>query len=72
MEYYQASLSDVEKVSELFDQYRQFYDQEEDRKGAYDFIKSRIINQESIILLLRIMNVLLVLFSCIQPLHRFR
>lgn len=42
---------DIPAVAELFDLYRQFYEQEPDRQLALDFITERLNNQESVILL---------------------
>jgi ribosomal protein S18 acetylase RimI-like enzyme len=45
----QATLNELESVSELFDLYRVFYEQASDVESAKDFIKERIINEESVI-----------------------
>ena len=45
-----AGLNDLEGVAELFDLYRQFYEQESNIDLARDFIKSRIERNESTIL----------------------
>ena len=46
----EAALSDLEKVAELFDQYRCFYEQSSDLPLASRFIGARIANNESVIL----------------------
>ena len=45
-----AGLDDAGAIGELFDQYRQFYEQPADLPGATGFIRSRLQRQESIIL----------------------
>ncbi|MDQ0169834.1 GNAT family N-acetyltransferase [Paenibacillus tundrae] len=45
-----AVLADTEHVSELFNQYRMFYNQPSDLEGAGQYIKNRIRHNESIIL----------------------
>ncbi|MBS4210196.1 GNAT family N-acetyltransferase [Bacillus sp. FJAT-50079] len=49
MEFYQANQQDVEGVADLFDRYRQFYQQPASNTDAYRFIKERIVNGDSII-----------------------
>jgi len=44
-----AALADLEPLTSLFDQYRIFYKQESDLKGAEDFLRERIVNSESTI-----------------------
>lgn len=44
-----ATMNDLEALTELFDLYRQFYEQASDLDGARAFIKSRIQNDESVI-----------------------
>lgn len=46
-----ASLADVEHVAALFNQYRLFYAQKDDLDLATEFIRQRIDNSESVILL---------------------
>jgi len=46
-----ASLGDVERVAPLFDDYRQFYGLEPDRAVARQFIASRLLRAESVVLL---------------------
>lgn len=45
-----AEKSDLNEIAELFDLYRQFYDQKADRVLALDFITQRFNNAESVIL----------------------
>lgn len=47
----QAQAADLEPVAELFDLYRQFYDQPADRALARQFIGERLARQESVVLL---------------------
>ncbi|MFC3114052.1 GNAT family N-acetyltransferase [Cellvibrio fontiphilus] len=47
----QASASDVAAVANLFNLYRQFYEQAPDQTLAQGFIEARIRNNESVILL---------------------
>ncbi|MCH6265511.1 MULTISPECIES: GNAT family N-acetyltransferase [Neobacillus] len=44
-----ATIKELDAVTELFDLYRQFYEQSPDTLGAREFIKSRILNGESVI-----------------------
>ena len=37
-----ASAADAERVGELFDLYRQFYQQPTDRAGAIDYLRLRL------------------------------
>ena len=46
-----ATLADVDVVAPLFDAYRQFYEQEPDQALARSFIRARLQNEESVILL---------------------
>ena len=46
-----ATLADLDIIAELFDAYRQFYEQASDKSAAKNFIKQRLHNNESIILL---------------------
>ena len=46
MEIYQASIEDLEGVSNLFNSYRMFYQQTSDLEGAKAYIKERIENQK--------------------------
>ena len=49
MEIIEASLSNVEELSVMFDQYRQFYRQESNMNGARRFLAERIVKNESVI-----------------------
>ncbi|ASK30229.1 GNAT family N-acetyltransferase [Chryseobacterium sp. T16E-39] len=42
-----ASISDLEQLSDLFDQYRVFYHKESDIPAAQNFLKARIENKDS-------------------------
>jgi ribosomal protein S18 acetylase RimI-like enzyme len=46
----QAKIHDVEQVAELFNDYRQFYDQATDIELAKQFIKARLTHADSVIL----------------------
>ena len=46
----EASQSDIPAISELFDLYRQFYEQEPNQQLALDVITERFAKQESVIL----------------------
>ncbi|MFP3945200.1 MAG: N-acetyltransferase family protein, partial [Alphaproteobacteria bacterium] len=46
-----AEIGDLEPVASLFDAYRQFYRQPPDREGALRFIRERLIEADSHILL---------------------
>ena len=46
----EATLADVDSVANLFDAYRQFYEQTPDTTLAVKFVGDRIKNQESVIL----------------------
>ncbi len=46
-----AREQDIERVAVLFDLYRQFYEQKPDLDLAREFIKGRIINKESVVLI---------------------
>ncbi len=47
----EAGITDLEAVVPLFDAYRQFYRQTTDQEGARRFLRDRIANAESVILL---------------------
>ncbi|MFN7253452.1 MAG: GNAT family N-acetyltransferase [Anaerobacillus sp.] len=53
MEIYQATLEDLEGVSNLFNMYRMFYEQAEDFEGAKAYIKKRIESKESVIFVVK-------------------
>ncbi|UPK46139.1 GNAT family N-acetyltransferase [Paenibacillus pabuli] len=46
-----AELGDVNGVSQLFNEYRMFYDQRADLNGASEYIKERMERNESVILI---------------------
>lgn len=50
MEIYQATIEDLEGVSKLFNAYRMFYEQPSDLEGASVYIKERLENGDSVIL----------------------
>jgi len=45
-----AELTDIQRVAQLFDSYRPFYQQESNIERATDFIQQRMENRESVIL----------------------
>ncbi|WP_334124117.1 GNAT family N-acetyltransferase [Empedobacter brevis] len=47
----QATINNLEILVPLFDAYRQFYDKKSDVKAAEEFLKARIVNNESVIYL---------------------
>ncbi|MFD2673070.1 GNAT family N-acetyltransferase [Marinicrinis sediminis] len=47
----QADTTDLNDAAELFNAYRQFYKQKDDRKGAHAFLSERLLNKESVIFL---------------------
>jgi ribosomal protein S18 acetylase RimI-like enzyme len=49
MEIREAELSDLTGVSKLFDEYRQFYRQEQDKDGAKVFMQNRLSQKDSVI-----------------------
>ncbi len=49
MEIRKAELSDLASVSTLFDEYRQFYRQEQDKDGAQAFVRDRLSQKDSVI-----------------------
>ena len=49
MEIYQATIEDLEGVSNLFNLYRMFYQQTSDLEGATAYIKERLENEDSVI-----------------------
>ncbi len=44
-----ATINDLEPLSDLFNQYRVFYEKSSDIEGAKFFLKERIVNNESVI-----------------------
>jgi hypothetical protein len=49
METYQATIEDLEGVSNLFNFYRVFYQQTSDIEGAKTYIKKRLESKDSVI-----------------------
>ncbi len=49
-----ATLDDLDALAPLFDGYRQFYEQPSDIQRAHDWLKARIGQDESVVLLARI------------------
>jgi ribosomal protein S18 acetylase RimI-like enzyme len=46
-----ATMNDLESVTELFDLYREFYEQKSDLEGAREFLKARLVNEDSVVFL---------------------
>lgn len=44
-----ATLNELNSLTELFDSYRVFYKQESDLEGARDFLKGRLVNEDSVV-----------------------
>ena len=44
-----ATLNELDSLTELFDLYRLFYEQESSIEGAREFLKERLINKESVV-----------------------
>jgi ribosomal protein S18 acetylase RimI-like enzyme len=44
-----ATLNELDSLTELFDLYRLFYGQKSNPKGAMEFLKERLINEESVV-----------------------
>ncbi len=44
-----ATLNELDSLTELFDLYRVFYEQASNLEGAREFLKERLINEESVI-----------------------
>ncbi|MEH7379964.1 GNAT family N-acetyltransferase [Bacillus sp. JJ1533] len=53
MEIYQATIEDLEGVSNLFNLYRMFYQQTSDLEGAKTYIRNRIESKDSIIFVVK-------------------
>jgi ribosomal protein S18 acetylase RimI-like enzyme len=53
MEIFQATIEDLEGVSNLFNLYRIFYQQESDLESAKTYIKERIENKESVLFVVK-------------------
>lgn len=45
----QATLNELNALTELFELYRSFYKQESNIEGAREFLKERLINKESVV-----------------------
>lgn len=54
LEILEANLSHIEPLTNLFDEYRVFYQMNTDKKGAKTFLTDRIKNNESIIFIVKI------------------
>ena len=54
MEIYQATMKDLEGAATLFNMYRTFYQQTPDLDGAKAFIKSRLENEDSVIIVAKL------------------
>ncbi len=50
MKIYQATIEDLQGVSELFNAYRMFYEQTSDIEGVRIFLKERLENKDSVLL----------------------
>jgi ribosomal protein S18 acetylase RimI-like enzyme len=44
-----ATIDELDSLTELFDSYRVFYEQESDIQGAKLFIKERLLNEDSVV-----------------------
>ncbi|MGB3260765.1 GNAT family N-acetyltransferase [Paenisporosarcina sp.] len=44
-----ATLNELDSLTELFDLYRLFYEQKSDLEGAREFLRERMINEESVV-----------------------
>lgn len=44
-----ATINELDSLTELFDSYRVFYQQESDIQGAKSFIKERLLNEDSVV-----------------------
>ena len=49
MEVRKATLRDLSQLVQLFDAYRQFYNQPGDMAGATAFLEERLLNKESVV-----------------------
>ncbi|WP_144512951.1 GNAT family N-acetyltransferase [Bacillus sp. FJAT-22090] len=49
MNIHQATINDLDSLTELFDLYRQFYKQASDLEGAKKFVEERFIKKESVV-----------------------
>jgi ribosomal protein S18 acetylase RimI-like enzyme len=62
-----AAISDLQTVAELFDQYRQFYEQKPDFTLAKNFIATRLNNKESVVFVAQNSDKNLIGFCQIYP-----
>ncbi|MBB4823710.1 ribosomal protein S18 acetylase RimI-like enzyme [Sporosarcina luteola] len=53
MKIFQATLEDLDGLSNLFNQYRIFYEQDSDLEGAKDFLKERFAKEDSVIFVVK-------------------
>ncbi|WLR52526.1 GNAT family N-acetyltransferase [Bacillus tianshenii] len=53
METYQATIEDLEGVTNLFNMYRVFYEQPSDLEGAKSYIKERLERKDSVIFVVK-------------------
>ncbi|GKV70518.1 N-acetyltransferase [Sporosarcina sp. NCCP-2716] len=53
METYQATIEDLDGISNLFNSYRMFYEKPSDLEGAKKYIKERLENEESVIFVVK-------------------
>lgn len=53
MKIFQATIEDLEGVSNLFNLYRMFYQQESDLEGAKTYIKKLVENKESVLFVVK-------------------
>jgi ribosomal protein S18 acetylase RimI-like enzyme len=53
MKVYKATIEDLDGVSNLFDQYRVFYQQPSDLDGAKTYIKNRLESKDSVIFVVK-------------------
>jgi len=67
MEAYQATIEDLEDVSNLFNSYRMFYEQPSDLECAKKYLKERLENGESVIFLVKDDNQKCVGFTQLYP-----
>lgn len=44
-----ATLNELDPLTELFDLYREFYEQQSNIEGAKEFLKARLMNEESVV-----------------------
>lgn len=44
-----ATLTELDSLTELFDLYRMFYEQKSNIEGAREFLKARLMNEESVV-----------------------